>query len=76
MIYTDESGVSLSLTLSKQTNKVLIIGDSISEPGSGYGPGVENILFNPELQNTGPLAYVQHNGASGSNQVRRELRVI
>ena len=26
---------------------MLIIGDSISEPGSGYGPGVERLLMRP-----------------------------
>ena len=54
-----------------QLPNVLIIGDSISEPGSGYGPGVENILMQPGIpwrNQSGALADVQHNGAKGSNQ--------
>jgi hypothetical protein len=52
---------------------VLIIGDSISEPGSGYGPAVERILQHPRPGQgnsylTGALATVQHSGGSGSNQ--------
>ena len=33
--------------LSKTVPNVFVIGDSISEPGSGYGPGVENIFMQP-----------------------------
>ena len=52
---------------------VLIIGDSISEPGSGYGPAVERMLQHPRPGQgnsylTGALATVQHSGGSGSNQ--------
>ena len=58
--------------LNKTLPNVLIIGDSIAEPGSGYGPGVEHILKQPRPglsgYQTGPLASVQHNGATGSNQ--------
>jgi hypothetical protein len=50
---------------------VLIIGDSVSDSGSGYGPNVRALLElntsngnsvgnNP--RNNGPLAIVQHNG--------------
>eukprot|EP00729_Bicosta_minor_P002814 gene2814-15504_t len=58
--------------LSKTVPNVLIIGDSISEPGSGYGPGVENIFMQPGQpwrNQSGAIADVQHNGgATGSNQ--------
>lgn len=57
--------------LSTTLPNVLIIGDSISEPGSGYGPGVEQLLMRPGIpwrNQSGPLASVQHNGNSGSNQ--------
>eukprot|EP01052_Picozoa_sp_SAG31_P008824 SAG31_NODE_452_length_15484_cov_20.883198_1_plen_348_part_00 len=57
--------------LSKTLPNVLIIGDSISEPGSGYGPGVEQLLMRPGIpwrNQSGPLASVQHNGNTGSNQ--------
>lgn len=60
---------------------VLIIGDSVSDTGSGYGPAARALLEldtgngnsvgnNP--QNNGPLAIVQHNGgwspAKGANE--------
>ena len=52
--------------LSTTLPNVLIIGDSISMPGSGYGPGVETILMQPGIQHNdttrGPIASVQHNG--------------
>lgn len=57
--------------LSKTLPNVLIIGDSISEPGSGYGPGVEQLLMRPGIpwrNESGALAAVQHNGNTGSNQ--------
>jgi len=58
--------------LSPSLPNVLIIGDSISMPTSGYGPGVEAILAQPRPgqsgYKTGPLASVQHNGGTGSNQ--------
>ena len=57
--------------LSTTLPNVLIIGDSISEPGSGYGPGVEQLLMRPGIpwrNQSGPLASVQHNGNSVSNQ--------
>ena len=57
--------------LSTTLPNVLIIGDSISEPGSGYGPGVEQLLMRPGVpwrNGSGPLAAVQHNGNTGSNQ--------
>ena len=58
--------------LNKTLPNVLIIGDSISEPGSGYGLGVEHILELPRRgmsgYQTGPLAFVQHSGVTGSNQ--------
>ena len=57
--------------LSATLPNVLIIGDSISEAGSGYGPGVEQLLMRPGVpwrNVTGPLAAVQHNGNTGSNQ--------
>ena len=57
--------------LSTKLPNVLIIGDSISEPGSGYGPGVERLLMRPGVpwrNASGPLAAVQHNGNTGSNQ--------
>ena len=49
--------------LSKTLPNVLIIGDSISEPGSGYGPGVERLLMRPGVpwrNQSGALAAVQH----------------
>ena len=58
--------------LNKSLPNVLIIGDSISMPGSGYGPAVEEILMRPGVQHKdftrGALASVQHNGGRGSNQ--------
>ncbi len=57
--------------LSTTLPNVLIIGDSISEPGTGYGPGVEQLLMRPGIpwrNQSGPLASVQHNGNTGSNQ--------
>ena len=56
---------------------VLIIGDSISEPGSGYGPGVEAIFQLPGVpfrNQSGAIAQVQHNGAGGSNQAGPTVR--
>ena len=50
---------------------VLLIGDSISDTGSGYGPAVREMLQNPRPRvanppqpqtPTGPLAAVQHSG--------------
>ena len=57
--------------LNKSLPNVLIIGDSVSDSGSGYGPLLRNLLEtdtgngnavgnNP--RNNGPLASVQHNG--------------
>ena len=57
--------------LSTTLPNVLIIGDSISEPGSGYGPGVQQLLMRPGVpwrNVSGSLAAVQHNGNTGSNQ--------
>lgn len=57
--------------LSKDMPNVLMIGDSISMPGSGYGPGVERIFMAPGVpfRNTsGAIASVQHSGGTGSNQ--------
>lgn len=57
--------------LSTTMPNVLVIGDSISEPGSGYGPGLESIFMDPGQPwrpTSGPIAMVQHNGATGSNQ--------
>jgi hypothetical protein len=57
--------------LSTVLPNVLIIGDSISEPSSGYGPGVKQLLMRPGIpwrNTTNPLAAVQHNGNTGSNQ--------
>jgi len=50
---------------------VLIIGDSISAPGSGYGPGVKDIFENPGMPwrpSSGAITAVQHNGNTGINQ--------
>lgn len=57
--------------LSQSRPNVLIIGDSISEPGSGYGPGVKRIFEmpgQPFRPHTGPIAAVQHNGNTGNTQ--------
>ena len=59
------------LPLNKSLPNVLIIGDSVSDSGSGYGPLARELLEtstgngntvgnNP--RNNGPLASVQHNG--------------
>lgn len=59
--------------LKKNVPNVLMIGDSISMPGYGYGPLVQRILEHPRPgQNnqyqTGALASVQHSGGNGSTQ--------
>ena len=66
--------------LNRSLPNVLIIGDSISEPGSGYGPNVQRILGIPRPDHdhepgddhepvpTGALASVQHNGNTGDTQ--------
>ena len=58
--------------LSAALPNVLVIGDSISEPGSGYGPGVAALFGRPGAAHNdstrGALASVQHNGGAGSNQ--------
>jgi lysophospholipase L1-like esterase len=57
--------------LSNSTPNVLVIGDSISMPGTGYGPGLQRIFEQPGQpfrKQSGKLATVQHNGGTGSNQ--------
>ena len=58
--------------LNSSVPNVLMIGDSISMPGSGYGPAVEQTLMQPGVPHKdltrGPLASVQHSGGKGSNQ--------
>lgn len=51
--------------LNRSVPNVLIIGDSISAPGSGYGPLVRQLLERPIGSSQGPtgaLAAVQHSG--------------
>jgi hypothetical protein len=58
----------------------LIIGDSISMPGSGYGPGLKAILSQPGLPHNdttrGSLASCQHSGGKvcdGCVTIRRDM---
>jgi hypothetical protein len=55
------------LPLNKSLPNVLVIGDSVSDSGSGYGPDLRRLLETStgnsnSPRNNGPLAQVQHNG--------------